>query len=193
MGQIMMPESHIFIFEDILPEIRSSFDIKHSPNWHITNQEIARLRSHGIENFGKLIPNEENTELEYVIFRSIYYFSKAISCTDYYDRLVHLITSIELLLLKDRSEKIGDNIERRLAILSGESVESRSDVAKLLSKAYDRRAFYLHHGGKRSVLDILKKLQLIIWSGIYKAVIKTSDYKTKLELINFLDMKIPFK
>ena len=190
MGQIMIPESHIFIFEDVLPEIRSSFDEQKTQNWHITEQEIARLHAQNIDDFINMISNDNKTELEILCFRSIKYFTKAISSTDYQDRLVQLITSIELLLLKDGNEAIGDNVGRRLAFLNETSVESKLSTIKILKTAYKLRGTYLHHGKKTSVLDTLRELQLIIWSAIHNTVMSTSKFKTKSEFIRYLEHRI---
>lgn len=190
MGQIMIPESHIFIFEGVLPEIRSSFDEQKSQNWRITEQYLARLHEQNFDDFMNMISNENKTELEILCFRSIKYFTKAISSTDYHDRLVQLITSIELLLLKNKSEFIQDNVGRRLAFLTETTVESRLDTIKILKSAYELRGTYLHHGEKTSVLDILRELQLIIWSAIHNTVMITSKFKTKLEFIENLEYRI---
>ena len=190
MGQIMIPESHIFIFEGVLPEIRTSFDEQKSQNWHITEQYLARLHEQNFDDFINMISNDNKTELEILCFRSIKYFTKAISSTDYHDRLVQLITSIELLLLKDGNEAIGDNVGRRLAFLNETSVESKLSTIKILKTAYKLRGTYLHHGKKTSVLDTLRELQLIIWSAIHNTVMSTSKFKTKSEFIRYLEHRI---
>lgn len=193
MGQIVIPESHIFVFRENLPEIKTGFDELRSHYWHIDKQELNRLRNHGIEFFSNMLANEEKTELEELCFTCITHYSKAISYANYYDRLVQLITSLEILLLKDRTERIQENVGRRLTLLSVSSTESPVEIISLLDKAYERRASYIHHGGKSSVIEILAALQLKIWVAIEKAMRMTSKFKTKNEFIEYIDRKNPPK
>lgn len=187
MGQIMIPESHIFIFEDDLPEMISSIDENKYPFWHIDKKALSMMNKSGIKVFSDLSIKKDPTPFEEICLISIKYFTKAISSREYHDRLVFAIVSIEALLLKDKTEKgIQENTSRRLTVLNGGN-NNQKEMTSLIDKAYHYRNSYLHHGEKGSILEILNELQLKIWTAIEKAVHMTSNFENKLEFIEYLD------
>lgn len=187
MGQIYIPESHIFIFEEKLPMIKTGIDDGKNPFWHVGKKELSMLNKCGIKSFSDLIIKEELTQLEETCLTSIKYYTKAISSREYHDRLVFILVSIETLLLKDRIESIQKNVERRLAALTGSNNNSHLDVISLLDKAYHHRSSYLHHGETISDMNTLRALQLIIWTAIERTVHLTTKFNTKDDLIKYLD------
>lgn len=187
MGQIYIPESHIFIFEEKLPVIKTGIDDGKNPFWHVGKKELSMLNKCGIKSFSDLIIKEELTQLEETCLTSIKYYTKAISSREYHDRLVFILVSIETLLLKDRIESIQENVERRLAVLTDSNNNSHLDVISLLDKAYHHRSSYLHHGETISDMNTLRALQLIIWTAIEKTVHLTTKFNTKDDLIRYLD------
>jgi len=188
MGQIMIPESHIFVFNDDLPEMISGVDENKYPFWHIDRKELSMMNKSGIKVFSDLSIKKDPTPFEEICLTSIKYFTKAISSRGYHDRLVFAIVSIETLLLKDTKEFIQENTSRRLTVLNGGN-NNQKKMTSLIDKAYHYRNSYLHHGGKGSILEILNELQLKIWTAIEKAVHLTSNFKNKLEFIEYLDEK----
>jgi hypothetical protein len=190
MGQISVLESHVFLFEGELPVIMAYFDDNRYPFWHLGEKELSKLEEFGINMFSNLISRKNLSKFEETCLTSIRYYSKAISFRKFPDRLVFLIVSIETLLLMDKNEPIQENVTRRLAILTKSLAQQQVNVISTLSKAYQRRSSYLHHGEIISDMNMLKDLQLIIWTAIERAVHFTSKFITKSEFINYLEEKI---
>ncbi len=70
-------------------------------------------------------------------------------------------------------------------LISGNN--EKKEIASLIDKAYHYRSSYLHHGEKGSVNDILRELQIKIWTALEKSVQLATKFKTKLEFIDGID------
>ncbi len=105
MGQSSVPESHVFLFENELPEIISSIEEYPAITWTIDEKFMSMMQRSGIKMFSDLCANNDQTPFEELCFTCIKYYTKAISAREVHDRLVFALVSIETLLLKDRNEK----------------------------------------------------------------------------------------
>jgi hypothetical protein len=189
LGQTLVPESHIFIFNNELPEINQGVENRKSNLWRIDEEVLSMMDESGLEVFNDLIIKTEPSPFEVTCFTAIKYFTKAISSKENHDKLVYAIVSIETLLLRDKIERLQENTIPRLIVLNG-GKNYQKEITSLMTKAYHYRSSYLHHGEKGPILDILKNLQSKIWTSIKKAVKLVSKFENSLEFIDYLEEEI---
>lgn len=190
MGHANVPVSHSFVFEDKWPVIHSAVDEKVDYRLPIDKKHLQFLRGSGLDDGSELISKPNPTDYEKLLLNSISMFTKGVVSTDYHDKVVFCLASIETLLLKNTSEPIQHSIGLRLAFLSSLRPQQRKSVIDLVREAYEIRSSYIHHGKKRQDIDLLRNIQMTIWSVLRKCIRNRSQFQNQAQLLDFVERLI---
>ncbi len=96
--------------------------------------------------FNQLLCKEEKTEFEEDIYRSILIYSKNTLKNDIFDRLLYILSSLEMILLKNNTEPIQQNLADRIAFACANTVEGRRKIVQIVKDIYSIRSRFVHHG-----------------------------------------------
>jgi hypothetical protein len=190
MGHVNIPVNHIFIFDDALPIIQSGIDEKREYNWHITQRDIQNFEASGIQKANDLLTKEKLTGLEETLLNCIFLYNRGIVSKETHDKLVFTLVSVETLLLKNESEPIQSSVGLRLSFLSGSTVDNRKKIIKLVKDCYQQRSRYIHHGRQESDEDLLRNLQICVWTALRKVIVSKDQFTSQDRLIEFIEDKI---
>ncbi len=155
------------------------------PFWQI-DKSLAKIILHSIPLIEPLL-KKSLTNYQQKLFESIVYFSKCTLVTDYADKLVYILVSLETFLLNNSSAPIQDTVSRRLAFFLGDNLESRKEIIDCFKRTYDLRSKFIHHGKTINDLKLFKRFLGIAQNCFMKALINQKKYKTLQELINEID------
>ena len=89
--------------------------------------------------------NENKTELEKLILKSIEKFARALSVTNLNQRIADIFTIFESLLLIDQNSPIIDNVTKYSSKIVFKTIEQRKEIIALIKKMYGIRSKYMHH------------------------------------------------
>ncbi|MBU1299515.1 MAG: hypothetical protein KKF20_02915 [Bacteroidetes bacterium] len=189
MGWTNVPIDYIFVFEDRFPNITEAVDEYKELRFPLNVKDVAMFKSLGLERASNLIAKDKLTELEDLLFNSMFLFSRSVVAPDFQDKLVYCLVAVETLLLKNETEPIQSSVGLRLAFLAAQSVDKRRKVMKLIRDAYKLRSSYIHHGSVHEDLETLRSLRIVTWESIRNVLFMTDKYSTQKDLLDFIEEK----
>ena len=187
MGKVSIPSTYLFIFEGDWPDITEEIDEGRNPMWHIREADIQEFRRIGLDHASDLITKERRSHLESLLMKSIFLFTHGIIAKSFEDKLVFILASIETLLLKDSTEPIQTSVGLRLSFLSESTADKRKQVIDLVKDAYKNRSGYLHHGQSKGDVEILRKLQHAVWTGLTNILRIRNRFSSQEELLRYIE------
>ncbi len=190
MGHILIPNDHFFIFENTIPIIQNSITEKRERTWKIRDKDIEFFHQIGIDNAVDLITKRKRNHFEDILLNSMNLFSKAIAPIEFHEKLVFNLVSLETLLLKDTSESIQTMLGLRLSFLIETDPIKRKDIINLIKKSYILRSSYIHHGELKEDIQLLEKLQHLVWDCLRNTLINKHLFLKKEDFFNYLESKI---
>lgn len=157
----------------------------------LSTPDIALLRSNGLDFLTGLMQEAKPTEFQRLTIDAVLLFSRAALAKQVTDKLVYILVALESVFLRDKNEPIGSNIRDRIAFFVGASKEERKEIAEVLSRAYDIRSAYLHHGKPIALKHLadLERFTQISWQSIAKLILVAgkNPQATKESLFRALD------
>jgi len=155
--------------------------------WEISQQLFDGLLKENLTELGKLVTEDGLTDFQAVLRSSLLTYSKGLTLPDVNDRLVHTLSALEGLLLKDPLEPIQQNLADRLALLLFSDPQSRMDAAQNVKSVYGMRSRYIHHG--ISLRDEAELERFTINSGLFLTglVKRAPNFRTKVDFISAID------
>lgn len=186
-GLIQLPIRELFIFSDSLPTIHQGFVGNQSYVFKIDRALLGKLEAIGFTKLSGLISDRELSSFEELILSALYMFTKAISYIEYHEKIVFVLSALEIVLLKDSGEPIQIHVGQRLGFLINKSPEERKRIVDMVGKAYSIRSNYIHHGRENEDNDVLIKLQRGCWSMLNIMIQNHDKFKGKDEFVNFIE------
>jgi hypothetical protein len=192
MGLTHIPEQYIFIFagKDEIPTVHEGIDESRMYRWHIDADLLSEVDKMGLGLATDLIFKEDPTEFEALVANSIYLFGRSLTSMEFQDKIVYALVSIETLLLQNQTEPIQSSIGLRLAFLTESEPKKRKNVKDRINKAYKFRSSYMHHGKIREDWELLRDLQLTVWTAFRNALVSSNRFKTAKEFLDHLENMI---
>jgi hypothetical protein len=156
---------------------------------HMSSDFIAMIVK---SEFNGLLCKEERTEFEQEIFNSILIYSKNTLKNDTFDRLLYILSALEMILLKNDTEPIQQNLSDRMAYACADTVDERMKIVDLVKKIYGIRSKYVHHGQfeniDKNLINRFLNLSWIMFNNIVSNMHiaeKRLDFIEQLELIKY--------
>ena len=185
-GSIHLPIQNIIRYEHGTILQNQRVLVKESVDWGISDQELNELKKAGLTLAVQMAEMEDKSALQQSLMDSISLFVKGITSSNFHDRLVLILVSVESLLLRDTNEPIS-SFKPRLAILTHESPQERSSAIDLLGQAYTLRSGYLHHGNSSSKdIGLLGALQCLCHTAIVRIIQLSQRFTDRHQLIQAL-------
>jgi hypothetical protein len=190
MGHAHIPVSHYFVFEDAWPKVLTQAEEKADFRLTIDANFLRLMNAAGLSVWGELLAKSELSELEQLLLNSISLFSKSIASSNFQDKIVFALASIETILLKNSTEPIQHFVGLRLAFVTAPALEPRKRIIKVIRAAYQIRSSYLHHGKVTEDHQLLAELLRTIWSAFRLILLNRAEYSTHAEFLDFVENMI---
>jgi len=189
-GMTWIPSREIFVFTDTLPTIHQGLVGNQSLLFKIDGVLLAKLKAAGLAKLSELILKSDLSEFEELIFTALYTFSKAISQIDFHERLIFILSALEIVFLKDSGEPIQIHVGQRLGFLTSPEPDKRRETVLLVSDGYKIRSNYIHHGQENENYEILSKLQRACWNALSIMINNHNKFKNKQEFMSYIEKLI---
>jgi hypothetical protein len=156
----------------------------------ITVALLEQMGKAGLGLVAKMIANRDRTELEEAVLNAVAIFSWGLGSNSARDRLLHALFSVESLLLASDSEPITSNIGYRMAFLIRSDAPARKALIADISKAYRLRGKFVHHGIDPTDIELMNRAIRACWLTVIEAIVRTSRFRTRKDLIDGLQDQI---
>jgi hypothetical protein len=159
--------------------------------WIITADEIGRVVSPVVGHWSALLAATSRSEFQDVALRSVLLYSRATRYRNISEKLIHIFSAAESLLLRNDNEPISSALADRLAFAVGRSADERAAIAKNLREVYALRSKFVHHGVEAppegNELSKLEKFLVTISQLFINLRDALATRKTKDEYLDALD------
>jgi hypothetical protein len=189
LGSENMPEATALLFDDQDSFRQRSKALIRPGSLHITNEAFNYMSSVGLAELGQLINEDGLTQFQQALRSSILTFSKGLTLVDVNDRLVHTLSALEGLLLKDENEPIQQNLADRMAFILFQEPQARMDAVKNLKAVYGMRSKYIHHRISLSdehELETFVRNAYLFLQGTLK---RSRNFRTRADFISAIESK----
>ncbi|HOI31067.1 MAG TPA: HEPN domain-containing protein [Melioribacteraceae bacterium] len=187
MGHTLIPHNHSFIFDGKHPTINTFRDKSIDYYFPFTLKLLADYEKTGFIKIFDIINKSDLSDFEDHLLNSAFLFSHAIESKNFQDKLVYSLVSLETLLLKDTSEPIQNTIGLRLSFLTRNNITDRKAVIELIKRAYKLRSSYIHHGKKSDDLEVLQKLQHLVWQSIVNLTNSINKFDSQAAFLEYIE------
>jgi hypothetical protein len=189
-GMTWLPSREIFIFTNELPEIREGLIGNKNYYFKIDKALLTKLKGGGLDKLSELLLKANLTEFEELLFTALYTFTKAISQISYHEKIVFILSALEIIFLKDSGEPIQISVGQRLGFFIDRDPNKRREAVSLISDAYKIRSNYIHHGQENKDHEILCKLQFACWNALNIMINNHDKFKNKQEFMLYIERLI---
>lgn len=133
----------------------------------------------------------EPSSLEKVIKRSISKFSQAISTSDAMEHIVMLCSIMDSIILSDNKVGIKESLTKYIPFIITQPGSFRERIKNSVSKMYDLRSKYIHHGDSTDVTcDELAEYNGIVYCLIVRLIVLRTNFPSIKDLQDHIDRTI---
>jgi hypothetical protein len=105
-------------------------------------------------------------------------YSKAGLSKNVTEKLLHIIGALEMILLRNDTEPIQQNIGERMAFVVGRNVKERKEIIKNFRKIYTVRSKFVHHGIGVDEMELIRKFMWYTYLFFMMIIGTTEHYPT---------------
>lgn len=186
-GMTWLPSRELFVFEDDIPDTIEETFATINNCLYIDNALFNLMTSAGLDKLSKILLKNAVTEFEELIITALYTFTKAISQVNYHDKIVFILSALEIVFLKDSGEQIQMSSGQRLGFCIHRDPQKRREVVELVSEAYKIRSNYIHHGQENEDIEIIRRLQIACWKALNIMINNHEKFSVKREFIDYVE------
>lgn len=157
--------------------------------YQINIETIEKMKKSNIYNLFALLDKEESerTDFQNTILRAIHWYASHVTQQEVENKLLNLVTSIEVLLTPRDNSPIGNALAEGVAIIIGDSFEKRKKIKLKIQELWRLRCS-ISHGGKKYVLEKeVQGLSLLAFFTIVTLISYLDKFKTQTELLNWIE------
>jgi len=155
--------------------------------WRLSSSEINEIRKVGLDNISSLLTTESLNGFRKSVLNAILLYSKSAFTSDPIEKVVHTLSSLESILLKNENEPIQQNLSERIAVFTSKELTERKSIIKLIKSIYGVRSRYLHHGHTTSELKLISDFLLKIWLFYMQLLGNVDRFSTQDEFVCAID------
>jgi hypothetical protein len=156
--------------------------------YQLTMTSVERVQA---ERNGLLILSSlaQDTPCEYEekLLEALLVYGRACYQLDPTDKLLQVMTAVEMFALRDASESIQAGIADRLAFAITADPNSREGIADNFRKVYNLRSRRAHHGKSISETETIEKFLCNAWTFFLTAIRGVGHYRTRTKFLDHLD------
>jgi hypothetical protein len=155
--------------------------------WVISDKQLATLRRMRLDTLTEIYKSTKRTPFRNILLDALLLYSQASVAKRVSDKLVHILAALEMMLLKNESEPIQQNVAERIAFLIGRSVEQKRDIITNFKTVYQLRSRFVHHGQTMDDIESLRQLMTNVWTVFIALIGLSSRFNTRDDLLNELE------
>lgn len=159
------------------------------PSWSIPSRDAARFRAAGLDRIGSLLNDRSLTDLEERLLSALLVYSRCAIERSLSEKLLHIFTALESLLLRNDTEPIQESLAVRVAFLVGSSSAERQKAATLVKAAYRLRSAYIHHAREASDWIVADQFLPMAWQAMLAVVRSAEHFRTRSAFIDALEAR----
>lgn len=135
------------------------------------------------------LANGPACDFEERALQALLMYGRACYRTDLSDKLVQIVSAIEMLLLRDSREPLGVVGADRLAFAIGSSPNARQDIASNFRDAYALRSRRSHHGRKADYDSTVTTFLKNAWNFFLVVIRGVGVFRTREQFIDHLERR----
>lgn len=144
-----------------------------------------------IENLGlsalSRLASGPTCDYEEAVLKSLLVYGRACYQADPTDKLLQIITAIEMFALRDDNEPISASVADRVAFAVATGTAQRLSVAKNFKHVYSIRSKKTHHGHTISDTEAIEIFLRNVWEFFLSAIQVIGRYKTRADFLDYLE------
>lgn len=152
----------------------------------LSDEAVGVLRRQ-LDPLALLFAADPKTPFQQQLVRALTFYSESALTREPGEKLLRIMTAIEIVLLKDESEFIQQSIAERMALVLSQDVDERLRIVALVKKCYAMRSVFIHHGRSPSDLARLETFMNYAFRFFLQVVWGHEDFATKDDLLSLLD------
>jgi len=187
-GKAFIPYSETILSSPINFQTSSSFE-KSPKEWHISNEQIIDLRHqfYNLINSIYATPEESHSKFQKLLIDSFLRFLLYVFTSSPEQKLIYILSALESMLLKNRSEPIQGNVADRMAFFLSQDPTERLRIIEDFKRTYDLRSSYVHHGLLIEELESVERFIADARHFFHKAFHCHDKYSTIEEFLKMID------
>lgn len=155
--------------------------------WRLSTPKICEIRKIGLDNISSLLVTESLKGFQKSVLNAIFLYSKSAFTADPVEKVVHILSSLESILLKNENEPIQQNLSERIAVFTSKELAERKSIIKMIKSIYSVRSRYLHHGHTSSELKLISDFLLKIRLFYMQLLNNIDRFSTQEEFVCAID------
>jgi hypothetical protein len=128
-----------------------------------------------------------NCDYEESLLDSLLIYGRACYQVDPNDKLLQVMTAVEMFALRNDNEPIQASLADRLAFAISNDPGTRQQIAQNLRATYSARSGRTHHGKSISETETIEKFLVNAWGFFQAAIQGVGRYQTRVEFLDYLD------
>lgn len=152
-----------------------------------SDADVARLMAAGMRSASELLALTSPNDFQKGILNALFLYARAAYSELPIDKVVHVLSSLESMLLKDENEPIQQNLGERIAVFTQTDLDRRKDVIRAVKDAYRLRSRYLHHGIPPADHTIIQNLLFVAWDFYGKLLASSTAHEKRLGFVQWID------
>lgn len=173
--------------EDNFQMSSSIIDRASAKYWRLGQREIIEIRKTGLDKISTLLASKSLNDFEKSVLNSVFLYSKSAFTADPVEKVVHMLSSLESILLKNENEPIQQNLAERIAVFTAKKLEERKFIIKTIKSVYGVRSRYLHHGHTSSELKLISDFMMQVWVFFIQLLANIDRFKSQGDFVNAID------
>lgn len=126
-------------------------------------------------------------EYEEDLLNSLLVYGRACYQLDRNDKLLQVMTAVEMFALRNDSEPIQASLADRVAFAISQNPITRQQIAQNLREAYRQRSGRTHHGRSITERETIEQFLRNAWAFFLTAIQGVGRYRTRSEFLDHLD------
>ena len=166
----------------------SMIDDSYRP-WKIETQLLVHIQNHGLNILNSILLSENRTDFHNTIIDTLQTYSRVGLASNYSDKLVYLLVTLESLLLKNSSEPIEQNVAERMAFSLTKVPSQRKKIIENFKKMYALRSKFVHHANdvEREHIDSLSRFMFNVWQLLNMIINHANSFQNREQMIEAFD------
>uniref|UniRef100_UPI0040579046 hypothetical protein n=1 Tax=Candidatus Electronema sp. TaxID=2698783 RepID=UPI0040579046 len=161
------------------------------PYHRLDKKYIKLLHDLCFEKISCLLAKEEKNlnKFQERILASLLMYSKSAFTAEPTEKIVYILTSLEIILLKNDNEPIQQNLAERFAFFCSNEFSKRKKLISIIRKIYSMRSKYLHHGYSSYEIEISSEFMREVWLFFMQLIAISDCFQNKDDFVCSIDDK----
>jgi hypothetical protein len=163
---------------------------KPSNDWVVSDGAVAEYRKNGLDILSGFLLKDRLTDFQGELLQALLIYSKSSTANDVAGKLIYILVAIESMFVMNKQEALQSNIRERMAFFAGTTVDERLAIKDNVTKIYDIRSSFLHHGQHIGIdnLDAIQEFMTTAWRCLQGMVqLASRDSTTKDQIFRTLE------